>query len=69
MALRDRLAWGRARTTPTTPPRQGRESRLRDWLHPEREALEERAAIMQHCGGLTREEAEQEAQRIASTKT
>ncbi len=34
----------------------------------EREEYEERAAIMQHHGGLTREEAEAEARRLVMTK-
>lgn len=69
MALRDLLAWNKPTNTPTTqPPRQG-VKRLRDWLawetppQPDLEALAERAAIMEHDGGLTRQEADHRAKQ------
>ncbi len=69
MALRDSLAWNTPTTKPTTPPPPHGLKRLRDWLAwdtpppPDREALAERAAIMEHDGGLSRQEAEHRAKQ------
>jgi hypothetical protein len=66
MALRDSLAWNTPTNRPTTQPPPN-VKRLRDWLvldpspQPDLEALEERAAIMEHDGEMTREEAERRA--------
>lgn len=60
MALRDWIAWGND-TQPTPEPPNRSKHALRDWLHPDREDLEERAAILEHEAGLTRQEAERQA--------
>jgi hypothetical protein len=69
MALRDSLAWNTPTNRPATQlPPQG-VKRLRDWLawdtppQPDLEALAERAAIMEHDGGLTRQEADRRAKQ------
>ena len=37
---------------------------MRSWTPEQRELYEERAAIMQYCGGLSREEAERRARKV-----
>ncbi|MDD5394433.1 MAG: hypothetical protein PHE17_15565 [Thiothrix sp.] len=69
MALRDWLVWETDAHKPAPQTLQGIRL-LRDWLtwetppKPDPEALAERAAIMEHDGGLTR----QEAERLAAIK-
>jgi hypothetical protein len=67
MALRDWLVKEATRHQPAQPPPHTIR-RLREWVKwdtapkPDHEAQAERAAIMEHDGGLTR----QEAERLAS---
>lgn len=57
--LRDWLAWGKE--TKANVPKACKS--LKDWLKDGQEAFEERAAIMQYEGGLSRLEAEQLAKQ------